>query len=227
MRLAIFDLDHTLLAGDSDFLWGQFLCQRGVVDADYYARENLRFYQEYQAGTLDIHAFCAFSFAPLTAHPRATLEQWRQDFLREKVEPVIAPGAEPLIQRHRAQGDYTLIMTATNSFITSPVAARLGVDGLIATDPEEVDGRFTGRIAGTPNFQRGKVERLQQWRATRAEPIEHIYFYSDSRNDLPLLDVADTAIAVDPDEVLREEATRRRWPIISLRAPPVDLQSET
>jgi HAD superfamily hydrolase (TIGR01490 family) len=217
MRLAIFDLDHTLLAGDSDFLWGQFLCQRGIVDPEHYARENLRFYREYQAGTLDIHAFCAFSFQPLTAHPRAELERWREDFLREKIEPVIAPGAQPLIDKHRAQGDHTLIMTATNSFITAPVAARLGVDELIATDPEEIDGRFTGRIAGTPNFQHGKVERLAQWRASRSEPIQHITFYSDSRNDLPLLEVADTAVAVDPDAVLAAEAARRGWPIISLR----------
>lgn len=219
MRLAIFDLDHTLLAGDSDFLWGQFLCQRGIVDAEHYARENLRFYREYQAGTLDIHAFCAFSFRPLTEHPRAQLEQWREDFLREKIEPVIAPGALPLIDKHRAQGDLTLIMTATNSFITAPVAARLGVDELIATDPEEIDGRFTGRIAGTPNFQHGKVERLAQWRANRGETVDHITFYSDSRNDLPLLEVADTAVAVDPDEVLAAEAARRGWPIISLRQP--------
>lgn len=219
MRLAIFDLDHTLLSADSDFLWGQFLCQRGIVDPEFYARENLRFYREYQAGTLDIHAFCAFSFQPLTEHPRAVLEQWRSEFLREKIEPVIAPGALPLIHRHRAQGDHTLIMTATNAFITAPVAERLGVHELIATDPEEHEGRFTGRIAGTPNFQQGKVTRLAQWKAARQTPVEHITFYSDSRNDLPLLEVADTAIAVDPDEVLAAEAARRGWPIISLRQP--------
>lgn len=217
MRLAIFDLDHTLLTADSDFLWGQFLCQQGVVDADAYARENLRFYQEYQAGTLDIEAFCAFSFKPLTEHPRARLEAWRAAFLADKIEAVIAPGALPLIRQHKAAGDYTLIMTATNSFITQPIAERLGVDALIATDPEEVDGRFTGRLKGVPNFQYGKVTRLGQWRDDQPHTFDHVTFYSDSRNDLPLLKAADTAIAIDPDPVLKAEAEQRGWPIHSLR----------
>ncbi|ULQ45225.1 HAD-IB family hydrolase [Flagellatimonas centrodinii] len=221
MRLAIFDLDHTLLAGDSDLLWGQYLCRLGVVDPAYYAAENLRFYQAYQAGTLDIHAFAAFSLKPLTEHPRAQLEAWRADFMQTVVEPIICPGADPLIARHRAEGAVTLIMTATNRFITEPIAARLGVDHLIATDPEEIDGRFTGRIAGTPNFQHGKVTRLAAWRQTQAEAADHVTFYSDSRNDLPLLEVADQAVAVDPDEVLRAEAEGRGWPIISLRSAPL------
>ncbi len=217
MRLAIFDLDHTLLSADSDFLWGQFLCQQGVVDADTYARENLRFYQEYQAGTLDMDAFCAFSFKPLTEHPRARLEAWRAAFVADKIEPVIAPGALPLIRQHKAAGDYTLIMTATNSFITAPIAERLGVDALIATDPEEVDGRFTGRLQGVANFQHGKVIRLAQWREDHPQTFTHVTFYSDSRNDLPLLEAADTAIAIDPDPVLKAEAAQRGWPVRSLR----------
>jgi HAD superfamily hydrolase (TIGR01490 family) len=217
MRLAIFDLDHTLLTADSDFLWGQFLCQQGVVDADAYARENLRFYQDYQAGTLDIAAFCAFSFKPLTEHPRARLDAWRAAFLADKIEPVIAPGALPLIQQHKAAGDFTLIMTATNRFITAPIAERLGVDALIATDPEEVDGQFTGRVRGVANFQQGKVIRLAQWREDHPQAFDHVTFYSDSRNDLPLLEAADVAVAIDPDPVLKLEAEQRGWPIRSLR----------
>lgn len=217
MKLAIFDLDHTLLVGDSDFLWGQFLCERGIVDADVYARENLAFYEAYKAGTLDIHAFCAFSFKPLTEHPRAQLEAWRAEFVRDKVEPVIARQAPGLIAAHRASGDYTLITTATNSFITAPVAQRLGVDALIATDPEQVDGRFTGRVAGTPNFQHGKVIRLSEWRDQQTQKFSHLTFYSDSHNDLPLLEAADVAVAIDPDPVLAAEARQRGWLIRSLR----------
>ena len=188
MRLAIFDLDHTLLMADSDFLWGQFLCQQGVVDAEAYAQENLRFYQDYQAGTLDIAAFCAFSFKPLTEHPRARLDAWRAAFVTHQIEPVIAPGAQPLIAQHKA-----------------------------ATDPEEIDGRFTGRISGVPNFQQGKVIRLAQWREDHPQTFEHVTFYSDSRNDLPLLEAADLAVAIDPDPVLKLEAEQRGWPIRSLR----------
>ena len=217
MRLAIFDLDHTLLMADSDFLWGQFLCRQGVVDAEAYARENLRFYQDYQAGTLDIEAFCAFSFKPLTEHPRARLDAWRAAFVTHQIEPVIAPGAQPLIDQHKAAGDFTLIMTATNRYITAPIAERLGVDALIATDPEEIDGRFTGRISGVPNFQQGKVIRLAQWREDHPQTFEHVTFYSDSRNDLPLLEAADLAVAIDPDPVLKLEAEQRGWPIRSLR----------
>ena len=217
MQLAIFDLDHTLLAGDSDLLWGQYLCRMGAVDPEHYAPENLRFYQEYQAGTLDIHAFAAFSMKPLTEHPRTQLEAWRRAFVDEVIEPIICPGSEPLIARHRAEGATTLIMTATNRFITEPIAERLGVDHLIATDPEEHQGRFTGRIAGTPNFQAGKVTRLQQWRSSRGIDQAHVTFYSDSRNDLPLLEAADNAVAVDPDTVLEATARSRGWPVISLR----------
>lgn len=189
----------------------------GVVDADAYARQNLRFYQDYQSGTLDMAAFCAFSFKPLTEHPRARLEAWRAAFVADKIEPVIAPGAVPLINQHKAAGDFTLIMTATNRFITAPIAERLGVDALIATDPEEVDGQFTGRLSGVANFQHGKVIRLAQWREDHPQTFDHVTFYSDSRNDLPLLEAADVAVAIDPDPVLKLEAEQRGWPIRSLR----------
>lgn len=217
MRLAIFDLDHTLLAGDSDYLWGQFLIEQGQVDRLVYERENQRFYDEYKAGTLDIEAFCHFSFAPLAAQSFETLLAWRAQFVRDKIEPVIAPLAPALIARHRLQGDTLLITTATNRFVTEPIAELLGVDALIATDPEFVNGRYTGRLAGLPNFQAGKVLRLERWLAAQPQMFEHMTCYSDSRNDLPLLERADTAVAVDPDEVLRAEAERRGWSVISLR----------
>lgn len=225
MRLAIFDLDNTLLAGDSDYLWGRFLVDQGLVDAESYERENQRFYEQYREGTLDIQAFCRFSFAPLTAHPLAQLQAWRAQFVRECIAPVVAPLAPALLEKHRIQGDELLIMTATNRFITEPIAELLGVDTLIATDPEFVDGRFTGQLSGTPNFREGKVHRLEQWLAEQGTTATHICFYSDSHNDLPLLLRANEAVAVDPDERLREEARSRGWPVISLRGEPLQLQT--
>ncbi|MGH8461473.1 MAG: HAD family hydrolase [Stenotrophobium sp.] len=216
MRLAIFDLDNTLLAGDSDYLWGQFLVEQGRVDGAWYERENRRYYEQYKAGTLDIQAFCAFSLQPLTQYEPAQLDAWREQFVREKIAPIVAAGTPALLERHRAQGDRLLIMTATNRFITEPIAALLGVEDLIATDPEIVEGRYTGRITGMANFQEGKVQHLQLWRAAQAERYTHTTFYSDSRNDIPLLLIADTPVAVDPDDALLEEAGRRGWPVISL-----------
>ena len=214
MRLAIFDLDHTLLAGDSDYLWGQFLIEQGLVDAATYARENQRFYDDYTAGRLDIHAFAAFSMAPLVTHGHEKLAALRPRFLLEKIEPIIAVGAATLIEKHRAQGDELMILTATSRFITEPIAQRLGVDTLLATEPERINGLYTGRIAGTPCFGIGKLTRLREWLVDRGA---HITFYSDSRNDLPLLRAAQQAVAVDPDDTLRAEAQTRGWPIISLR----------
>lgn len=217
MRLALFDLDHTLLAGDSDFLWGQFLCEQGKVDAAEYERLNQRFYAQYREGTLDIHEFARFSHAPLAANPLPELLRWREQFLREKIEPIVAPLAPALLEKHRSQGDTLLITTATNRFVTEPIAGLLGVDALIATDPEFVDGRYTGGLAGIPNFREGKVRRLDLWLAQQATAFEHLTCYSDSHNDLPLLLRANTAVAVDPDERLRAEAVQRGWPVISLR----------
>jgi HAD superfamily hydrolase (TIGR01490 family) len=223
MQLAIFDLDNTLLAGDSDYLWGQFLVDQGLVDGAWYERENRRFYDQYKSGTLDIHEFCAFSLKPLTQHEPVQLYAWREEFVRARIEPIVAAGAPALLERHRAQGDHLLIMTATNRFITEPIAELLGIADLIATDPEMRDGRYTGRVHGQPNFQDGKVQRLAQWRTQQADDFSRTIFYSDSRNDLPLLLLADTAVAVDPDEVLRVEALRRGWPVISLREEPLRL----
>lgn len=219
MNLAIFDLDHTLLAGDSDHLWGEYLVEVGAVDGPWYRRENLRYYEEYKAGTLDIRAFCAFALKPLADHEPAQLLAWRARFLQDKIEPIIAPGTPALLEKHRAQGDTLLITTATHRFITEPIAAMLGIEHLIATDPEQQAGRYTGRVQGTPNFQGGKVERLSQW-LKQHPAFTHLTAYSDSRNDLPLLEMAHQAVAVDPDEVLRAEALRRSWPVISLRQVP-------
>ncbi len=219
MRLAIFDLDNTLLAGDSDYLWGQFLIETGVVERERYERENLRFYEAYKAGTLDIDEFCRFSFAPLAANQTATLLAWRERFVAEKIAPIVADLAPALIEKHRQQGDYLLITTATNRFVTEPIAELLGVDALIATDPEFVDGRYTGQVAGLPNFQDGKVVRLEAFLASLPEPAEHLTCYSDSRNDLPLLERADVAVAVDPDPTLEATARQRGWRVISLRTP--------
>lgn len=220
MRLAIFDLDNTLLAGDSDFLWGQFLVEQGLVDGAYYEAENQRFYGQYSAGTLDIHEFARFSLKPLSERDLPALQRYRERFVQEKIRPIVAPGAAALLLQHRQRGDHLLITTATNGFITQPIAELLGVDTLIATDPEMRDGRYTGQIAGIPNFQIGKVQRLRLWLAEQGGEPEHMSCYSDSHNDLPLLELAHEAVAVDPDPILRAEALRRGWGVISLRDAP-------
>ena len=222
MRLAVFDLDHTLLAADSDFLWGQFLCDEGIVDREDYAEKNRRFYADYAAGKLDVEAFYRFSLAPLAMKSIAEWQPLRERFLREIIAPVVAPLAPALLERHRAAGDTLLITTATQRFITEPIAALLGIEHLLATEPEILDGRLTGRLLRA-NFQAGKVDSLKEWIASQSVPVTYVAAYSDSRNDLPLLASADEAIAVDPDPALREEALRRGWPVISLRGEPAAL----
>ena len=217
MSLAIFDLDNTLLGDDSDYLWGRFLIEQGLVDEDAYERENQRFYDAYRAGTLDIQAFLNFMLQPLSAHPPARLLEWRARFLQDKIEPIILPEALALLARHRNAGDTLLIITATNRFITEPIAQRLGVPHLLATDIEFIDGRYTGRPLGTPCFQHGKVERLRAWLAETGHELAGSWFYSDSHNDLPLLDLVTHPVAVDPDQTLAQYARERGWPIISLR----------
>lgn len=217
MSLALFDLDNTLLAGDSDYLWGIFLGEIGVVDAEHYAAANQRFYDEYKAGTLDIMAFLAFSLKSLADNTPTDLAAWRTRFLQEKIEPLITPAAEALVQQHREAGDTLMIITATNRFVTAPIAARFGIEHLIATEPECVDGRYTGRVAGTPSFREGKVERLNTWLAANQQTLTGACFYSDSHNDLPLLEKVERPVAVDPDPVLRRHAEQQHWPIITLR----------
>ena len=216
MNLAVFDLDHTLLNGDSDYLWGQFLVANELVDRDYYTRENQRFYDQYAVGTLDIHEFAAFSLKPLTEHPLARMEAIRARFVAECIAPIVSRDAPALLARHRQQGDELLITTATNRFIVEPIAAHLGVSQLLATEPERDGERFTGRISKS-NFRDAKVTNLQAWLAAHPVKFERLYGYSDSHNDLPLLEFADHPHAVDADPVLKAEAEKRGWPVISLR----------
>jgi HAD superfamily hydrolase (TIGR01490 family) len=217
MALAIFDLDNTLLAGDSDYLWGRFLAAEGIVDAAIYERENERFYREYKDGTLDIGEFLRFSLRPLRDHPRAHLEALRERFVAELIAPIMLPAAKDLVESHREAGDTLIIITATNAFVTAPIAERFGIAHLIATQPAEEDGHFTGEPAGRPAFREGKVERLDAWLREHRETLGGSSFYSDSHNDLPLLERVDRPIAVDPDPQLRETALSRGWPVISLR----------
>jgi HAD superfamily hydrolase (TIGR01490 family) len=217
LGLAIFDLDNTLLAGDSDYLWGQFLVEHGIVDAEHYERENLRYYREYQAGTLDIQSFLAFQLRPLAAHDMTTLHGWRDRFMREKIEPIILPKAQALIENHRRQGHTLLIITATNRFITGPIAARLGVANLLASEPAIHNGRYTGDVAGVPCFREGKVVRLESWLSESSLTLSESWFYSDSHNDIPLLEKVTHPAAVDPDAQLMEYAKKKDWPVMSLR----------
>jgi HAD superfamily hydrolase (TIGR01490 family) len=217
LALAIFDLDNTLLAGDSDYLWGVFLAERGVVNAEEYERENERFYREYREGRLDIFEFLRFSLRPLRDSDPAALSGWRADFVREKIDPIILPAARKLIAEHRDRGDTLLIITATNEFVTAPIAERLGVPNLIATVPARANGRYTGEVAGMPAFQEGKVQRLNAWIRESGETLADSIFYSDSHNDIPLLERVDHPVAVDPDEHLERHAGEQGWPVISLR----------
>ncbi|EDY86203.1 HAD-superfamily subfamily IB hydrolase, TIGR01490 [gamma proteobacterium HTCC5015] len=217
MALAIFDLDNTLLHGDSDYSWGQFLCRKGVVDAEAHTRANQAYYEDYERGELDIEAFLQFALKPLADNTLADLNAWRDEFMREVIEPMVLPKGESLLQRHRDQGDTLMIITATNHFVTELIARRLGVDHLIATRPECVDGRFTGKVSGVPSFQGGKVERLQEWLQQHGASLEESYFYSDSQNDIPLLEKVDHPVAVDPSPALRQHAEAKGWTVMSLR----------
>jgi HAD superfamily hydrolase (TIGR01490 family) len=217
MTLAIFDLDNTLLGGDSDHLWGRFLVEQGIVDGAFYERENNRFYEEYKAGTLDIRAYQRFALAPLVGQAPETLAEWHRRYMAEKISAILLPAAHHLLDWHRGQGHVPLIITATNSFITTPIVAALGVENFLATEPELLHGRYTGDITGIPTFQRGKVERLAQWLNETGYNLAGAWFYSDSHNDLPLLEQVDHPVAVDPDDTLRSHAEARCWDIITLR----------
>lgn len=217
MALAIFDLDNTLLQGDSDHAWGQFLVDKDLVDVAEYQRANDYFYQQYLQGGLDIHEYLAFALKPLSEHSLEELQQWHQDFMQEVIEPMILPAAEALIEKHRQQGDTLLIITATNGFVTHPIAERLGIEHILASEPEFIDDRYTGKVAGIPCFQEGKVTRLEDWLDSRAIDMKGSYFYSDSHNDLPLLNRVDYPVAVDADDILHAHALQQGWPSISLR----------
>jgi len=217
VSLAIFDLDNTLLSTDSDHAWGEFLLEQGAVDPVAYREANDRFMADYEAGTLDMQAFLEVALRPLAEHSPEQLAAWHQQFMASKIEPHILHKGEELVARHRTRGDTLMIVTATNRFITGPIAERLGIDELIAVEPEMVDGRYTGRASGIPSYREGKVERLEQWLADSDLTLDGSWFYSDSHNDLPLLEKVDHPVAVDPDPTLREVAEARGWKIISLR----------
>lgn len=215
-HLAIFDLDHTLLAGDSDYLWGRFLVEKGLVDGAFYERENRRFYDEYRKGTLDIHEFLRFALKPLSEHDLEYLTRLHKEFMEEKILPIITTEARTLLQSHRDQGHTLLIITATNRFVTAPIAEELDVPNLLATDAELRSGRYTGHVAGIPCFREGKVQRLAMWLEEKGLTLARSWFYSDSHNDLPLLERVNHPVAVNPDEILAAHALAKQWPILRL-----------
>lgn len=217
MALAIFDLDNTLIANDSDFLWGEFLVQKGYVDGEEFAATNAKFFDDYKKGTLDIFAYQRFALKPLSEQTTETLEQWHQEFMAEYIEPIILPKAVALIEEHKAKGDEVMIITATNTFITRPIGRRYGIETLLGTEGEIVNGRYTGEVAGTPTFQDGKVTRLNQWLAENNKDLRNSSFYSDSHNDLPLLRLVQNPVVVDGDAKLVAIAEQNGWPCISLR----------
>jgi HAD superfamily hydrolase (TIGR01490 family) len=221
MALAIFDLDNTLIAGDSDHRWGQFVCANGLANPDEHAARNDQFYRDYQTGDLDINAYLEFALSPIAGMTIAEVEVLQERFLTQCIEELLLSKALALLDTHRHRGDTLLIITATNSVVTAPIAKRLGVEHLIGSDAEIRDGRYTGRPTGIPSFQQGKVERLERWQAQRTASCGDVYnetfFYSDSHNDIPLLDVVDHPVVVDPDERLARYAEQRGWRIISLR----------
>ncbi len=220
MRLALFDLDNTLLAGDSDFSWAQYLIEQGVLDREVYEARNEKFYSDYKNGTLDIHEFLEFQLKPLSRHPRWQLDTWHADFMEKKIRPIILPKARELVAHHLEQADLVAIVTATNSFVTRPIAQEFGIQHLIATEPAHKDGEFTGGVSGIPSFREGKVERLKQWLeeiGSGWDKVSESWFYSDSLNDLPLLSIVNNPVAVDPDPTLENHARQAGWPVMSLR----------
>ncbi len=217
MALAIFDLDHTLLSGDSDHAWGQFLVDSKVVEPEHHQRQNDYFYEQYKAGCLDIEEYLAFALKPLTEQPLEKMLTLRETFIEQRIKPLITDKAHALIDKHQQAGDDLLIITATNAFVTRPIATLLGFEELIAPEPEFINGQYTGGITGIPSFQQGKVTRLEMWLAEKQIDLAGAFFYSDSHNDLPLLNIVDNPIAVDADEILTDTAIRNGWPIISLR----------
>ncbi len=217
MSLAIFDLDNTLIADDSDFLWGQFLVDQGIVDKKYYETANAKFYEDYKQGHLDIVEFLGFSLKPLADNGPEQLYQWREDFIGQIIKPLLLKPAQQLVDMHKSRGDTLLVITATNRFVTEPIVGLYGIENLLATTPEFVDGRYTGGFNGVPCFREGKVTLLEEWLKVSNETLQDSWFYSDSHNDLPLLKLVDHPVAVDPDEKLAGFAQEANWPIVSLR----------
>jgi HAD superfamily hydrolase (TIGR01490 family) len=220
LNLAIFDLDNTLLDGDSDYNWGLFLIKKGIVDAKTYKIQNEQFYKDYQSGKLDIYEFSEFQFRVLKNNTREKLDQLRSEYIEQVIAPMILKKAIDLVENHKKLNDRLLIITATNSFITKPISSLFGIKDLIGTDPDEINGSFTGKVRGIPSFKEGKVERLESWlleQDLKINDFEKIYFYSDSKNDIPLLSVVTHPVVVNADDELLEMAKQNNWPAISLR----------
>ena len=220
LQLAIFDLDNTLLNGDSDYNWSLFLIQNGILNSNIYKERNEQFFKQYQSGNLDVYAYCEFQFKTLKENPRELLDELRADYVEKIIKPMITKEAKDLVESHRKENHKLLIITATNSYITKPIAELFSIDDLIGTDLEELNGQFTGKVSGLPSFQEGKITRLNLWleqRGLKFEELEKTFFYSDSMNDIPLLERVSNPVAVNPDEILEEKAIKKNWPIIHLR----------
>lgn len=219
-NLALFDLDNTLLAGDSDYNWSVFLIGEGLLDGEKHKARNEQFYQDYKNGCLDIYAFLEFQLKPLSQHPKNFLDELHLKYMQKVIRPMMTQKAQDLVNKHKAAGDLCVVITATNSFVTKPIATAYGIEHLIGTDPEMVNGEYTGGVSGVPSFQEGKVTRINQWLAERGTSLadyETSYFYSDSHNDLPLMKLVTNPVAVDADEILTDYAKQQAWPQISLR----------
>ena len=219
-NLALFDLDNTLLAGDSDYSWSLFLIGEGLLDAKTHQARNEQFYEDYKNGTLDIYAFLEFQLKPLSQHAKKFLDELHLKYMDKVIRPMMTQKAQALVDKHKAAGDLCLVITATNSFVTKPIATAYGIEHLIGTDPEMVNGEYTGGVAGVPSFKEGKVTRINQWleaRGMQLSDFETSYFYSDSHNDLPLMNLVTHPVAVDADETLSAYAKQQGWPLISLR----------
>ncbi|MBN9694607.1 MAG: HAD family phosphatase [Zoogloea sp.] len=220
MELALFDLDNTLLAGDSDFEWAQYLISRGVLDKEVYEARNQQFFDQYKAGTLDIFEFLDFQLKPLARHSRQQLDAWHREFMETRIQPMMTDAARTLVNQHLSAGSVVAIVTATNSFVTGPIARAFGIPHLIATIPAQENGAFTGQPRGIPAFKTGKIERVDAWLESLGlcwGSFARSWFYSDSHNDLPLLGKVSNPVAVDPDDTLRAHAESQGWPVISLR----------
>ncbi len=216
MSIALFDLDNTLLAGDSDYLWGQFLIEKNVIDGKIYEEKNQMFFEQYKEGSLDIHEFLNFQLAPLAKHSMKQLKQWHDEYMHSKIKPIMLPQAQKLIEHHRSAGYRPVIITATNRFITEPIAKAFNIDDLLATEPEKNNNGYTGNVTGTPCFQSGKVTHLETWLDEHDLDLDDSWFYSDSHNDIPLLEKVTYPVAVNPDTKLEAHAQELGWPILHL-----------
>lgn len=217
MTLALFDLDNTLIAGDSDHAWGEFAVENGLVNAEAYARQNDQFYADYENGTLDVSAYLRFALAPLSAFSMRELDNYHQEFLRTKIAPMQLEKATQLVEKHRELGHRLVVITSTNRFVVGPIVSELGISELICSEPEVMDARYTGNFVEEPCFREGKILKLKRWLSQQNEVLADAWFYSDSFNDLPLLEIVDNPVAVDPDSTLAAYAKDAGWPIMSLR----------